>query len=816
MFLMVFIRCSWCTFCVCCVSDTPSLFSFFSIAFCSHVSYLLLHLFFVHLHKYSIYRTRHNSSVRAPEVKFNYLQEEETRVAFIIDTNDSTEKNIIQAALTRFQSTIKGTEYAHECIILDLKSSQEFHNGDPLTFDRPSDMKAVIWGKEVNEAINLHNIMIDLNRRLFDQRLKQDVTADVILITSGNITNTNTEALERIAETIKRLQLDFKVIIYPYRSASAIHSLRTLVNMVNGKLFLIPDSSSAVVSLMRLYDAFDYMLPTNDMLIHRQEFNSGDNNINFGFEIDKSVTGSTKLVAQLHHSSAGEDIFGPSLTLLKPDNRKFTSKSSGVELAHGFVVPLHKHSSDTGKWELHFERKSNKSLMIGSAYVRSPSKSDVITAKCILSEATDSLPPAVHVFVSTNGPLKLIQDAQVDVTLTSDDQIVKTFPLYDDGLANPDVTQGDGIYSRYLYEANRLGFYGVEVRVKSKVDQTKYYEGCRDVAKMTCCGSSVPNITLFGSNEKPEKIFHLQRIVNCGFLYVKRDFNPEDHVDRISDLKVEGVSKSERQVSVSFTAPSRSTSMTASIFTDSQYDRIREHFDEGTPVSPGYDFSQTMPRRDRETRNNYKLSSHHWSEGIYHLAIRVGEPNGHHKISNIITFFMPTDPSKLTTEGKHFCHFSLLKTLVVWFDARFPRFFFRFFLSSSSESFNRTKHETIKHDSCIKGDVQVSDSFRQILLESRSKANIAVFQLCVCVVQKHRQKTCWESVCLLNSCVSFLRNTQPCRENNRSGSCCVVCFVEIRFLFRFLDVVIRFQVCLCCWCCWSNFTLWHNEDDICR
>lgn len=507
------------------------------------------------------------------------------------------------------------------------------------------------WLKQTHEAIDLLHFVDNLNVQTLIKLPHSDRTGDIVVITSGNITNSISE-LKTVANIVKQRQFQFNVIVYPYKNVTDISRLTSLVSWVNGKIFLIPSSDSEVAAVMKFHDAFDNLIPATDVLVHRQEFPHNQREINFEMEVDSFIDQDSKLVAQLHHSSKSEDLFGPTLYLNKiGGNKKLTPKSNGIELSNGIIVPVNSH--DIGTWNLHYERLTNDSVMYGVAYIRNPKKhSNLITAKCILSEATEDLPPAVHVLVSTNGHLKLVQNAYVEVTLIRNDgtTVLERRPLVDDGLANPDITQGDGIYSQYLPEANQVGLYEVLVQVKSTIS-TKLHEGSRG-ENVNCCGSTVPQSTF----ETQSKVQHLQRMVNCGFLHVKKSFEPENRVYRISDLKVVGVSQPLREVTVNFTLPqSLLKSTTVRVFKNSQYHQIRE-FDVGlelaSPLTPsGHDLSSLT--------QTSKVPG--FEGGIYHLAIKVkGTNSNSNSISNIVTFFIRADPSTLTTEGKHFFHFSLL------------------------------------------------------------------------------------------------------------------------------------------------------------
>jgi len=483
----------------------------------------------------------------------------------------------------------------------------------------------------------------------------QDTTSELVIITRGEVSDQDVK-LDSVARILLEREISLKVILYPYHPQANTLALRELVSKVRGKIFFVSPSSPSISSQMKLFDAFDSLLTNSaELLLGRQEFDPNTKTIDFEFEVDQSVIGpKTELVAQLFSSNDREDYSGPSFSLIAPNNSKtFTTKSSEYEEnGNRFVVSL--KSASLGRWRLHFNRKHNDSLMIAVAYIRTNRNEEVITTKCFVSEATTTSPPAVHVLLSQNGHFSPVQGAHLEVSLTNDKGIpynnARNLPLFDDGLANPDITHGDGIYSRYLTEANAIGYYGVHVRVRSGV-QTRLHSGSPDVRGLECCGSSVPKPTRLADHSS-KSVSHLDRIISCGFLHVREAFNPEEFVERISDLKVESVNLEDRQVGVSFTSPSSpSTSISVRIFSDSSYDHIRENFEDGRSVlgSSGLDsFSSSLHRR------TYTYSLPFPSAGIYHLAIKVTGSNDRSTVSNMVSFFMSADPATLTTECKHF------------------------------------------------------------------------------------------------------------------------------------------------------------------
>ena len=582
-------------------------------------------------------------------------------MTFIIDTDAGFEKReerkAIEESLKRFKSNLQESSHS-QLMILDLKDKGQVHmDRTKPRFVPVSELSPTVWGRsDRSQAVCLKCVMNHVVDGINSLHSASDDTSELVIITEGKIEETEYE-LETIAKTIEKRNISLKVILYPYYPFSNIDAIRQLVSKVKGVLYLVPYSPSHLSNQMKLFDAFDSVMPSKaDVLISRKEFDPSVSSVEFQFDLDQSVIGSnTEVIAQLFSSSHKEDLSSPSFSLTSPNrSREFTTKSREFrEKEKGFFVSLKTESQ--GSWKLHYDRQSNDSVMIASTYIRTHGKEGSIKAKCILTEARSSAPPAVHVIVSQSGHPHLVQGAHVDVTLTDDRGNVlsngRNLQLFDDGLANPDVTQGDGIYSRYLTEVNRNGFYGAQVRIRSGME-TRLHTGSTDVPGLECCGSSVPKPTRLTDSKG---VYHLERIINCGFLYVNTNFNPEDHVFRISDLKVESVDAIEREVEVSYSSPLTSIeTISARLFQDEQFDQIRSNFEKGIPVSTSSSPGHVSSPSSSFHRRNHAFGVSYSSAGIYHLAIKVTGINGRSTISNIVTFFMPADPATLTTEGKDF------------------------------------------------------------------------------------------------------------------------------------------------------------------
>lgn len=640
-------------------------------------------------------------------------------------------------------------------LTLDMKDSRQVHLSDRATpyWSVKNDFTPTVWGRVKENPVDpicLKCVMDVFENSLTGLKNPSDLTSDLIIITEGNIIDSELE-IETIARTLVTRGINLRIVVFPYTRESNIEGLKRLVSQVRGSsIHLIPRTTSGLdgenghrvttslredlspISLqLKLYDTFDSFLSTNQnvQIARRLFLASGPailpRMIDFTFDLDSSLISSNmELVAQFFSSAEKEDFDGPFYSLVSESTLSgsgsgptttiytYTTKSREYRSAEkAFVIPL--NSVSPGKWKLSFHDYNNHSF-IGVAYVRVSGKNrHPIQGQCVIQplfiEGDRITPPSVHLVLTKDH--SLVQEAVVDVSVVDDQGsvIARELPLLDDGLASPDATGGDGIYSRFLLESHKKGFYNVQVRVRSKDNNgsgspsthTTLHTGSTDVSGVECCGSTVPKQTRSPS-DRSATVHHLERLIDCGWMYLDQDFSPDDYVDRISDLRVEYVEKASRRVAVSFTPPPLTTStpsaeqqyrLTIRVFPHHDFSSIRESFESRGELLLSYvtsssDLSTNLPstlgtagvsiggNRDRITHvfniTNYKV------EGIYHLAIRVtglgsltlhpsspaaaqtstGHADRPYMTSNIVTFFLPTDPSLLTTEGEFFVCFS--------------------------------------------------------------------------------------------------------------------------------------------------------------
>lgn len=584
------------------------------------------------------------------------MQEEDPRLAFIVDSN-SNFRITISNALGRFKDSLPESS---QLLMLDVKDREQVHStgNEPFFWSKPKDFTASVWGRLSEGPLCLKCIVSVFMKSLTAIKWTHDTTCELVVITDGNTDDTESD-MEAVADMLTKKGVPLRVVVFPYSRRSKVEAIRKLVSRVKGTIHLIPHDSRPqglpVESQLKLSDALDSFLSMNqNLLISRQTFDSsGPGKIEFHFQTDESLFNShTELVAQFFSQSP---VDSPSY-MLRGERRNYTTKTSEYKSTNSqFVVPLNPDQSR--HWTLEYERHNNETV-IGIAYARvSARDKHPISGQCILSDVSRSgdrwLPPTLNLILSRDLP-HAVQNADVQVIIIDDKgkRLAGTYEeqmvLADDGLGAPDVTEGDGIYSRYLTEANQPGFYGVQVLVRNKLD-SHVLSPSADIEATDCCGSSMPKPTRNSGAAARSAVSNLERIIDCGFLYVSMPFNPEDFAERISDLRVTYVDREARKVVLKYSEPiGANIQLETRLFRESEFGLIRTAFD-------SYGAKIETPAQGPFVKHKERILSVDVSDtsgGVYYAAIKVSTTTGSATVSNIVTFFMGPDATFLTTEGK--------------------------------------------------------------------------------------------------------------------------------------------------------------------
>ena len=593
-------------------------------------------------------------------VDFEFYQESDPRLAFIVDTEDSLKNNIF-SSLIRFSS---GLPPSSQLLMLDMKDERNIHEGSPEWTTQKDHGLSTIWGRDWSsrgKKLCLKCVVEEFLMKL--QKVEGGKSADLIIVTPGMIQDSE-EDVTAIAESLNRKGVSLRVVVYPYSRKRAPHlePLRELVSKVRGSIHLVTESSidSPVTSKLLLFDVFDSFLTNNpNIRIARKTFQvPGD--VDFKFSVDQSLLFKDIQLVTFFTSTSGEIDSGQNY-YLRSSVEKLTTKSPEYKASnHNFQVPL--ESREAGDWTLHYSSPRNDTLT-GVAYATLSGHRTPITVKCYMTDymanvsvPQDGSPPTLFVSVSQDLN-QLVQNARVEVTLTDDLGNVIPYavniPMIDDGAGTPDITRGDGIYSLYLTQLSDPGFYGVHVTVRSDTITKLQHSLSMDDENADCCGSFVPELR---SGNTP--IHHLERYHDCGQIYLKDKYSADNFVGKMNDVKVESMD-GDRKLTLSWSYPLGNFKYyELRMFHETSYDAIRTNWQRGDYIT-----QNSFDPFNRNERMRHVFEMKHPSAGTYYFAIKVfGITTS--KVSNIISVHFGPDRSHTNSHGK-FLHFHTVHPRVI-------------------------------------------------------------------------------------------------------------------------------------------------------
>lgn len=579
-------------------------------------------------------------------VDFEFYQESDPRLAFIVDTEESLKNNIF-SSLIRFSS---GLPPSSQLLMLDMKDERIIHEQSP-EWTTQKDGLSPIWGRDWSskgKPLCLKCVVEEFLMKLKSVEVEDRSSADLIIVTPGVIQDSEQD-VTTISESLITKGVSLRVVVYPYKKARAPHlePLRELVSKVRGSIHLVTDSIHPVSAKLLLFDVFDSFLTNNpNIRIARQTFQV-PGEVDFKFSVDQSLLSKDIQLVTFFSSSTGEIDSGQNY-YLKSSSEKLTTKSQEYKASgHNFQVPL--ESRQAGDWTLHYSSHRNDNLT-GVAYARMSGHRTPITVKCYMTDhmanvfvAKDGSPPTLFVSVSQDLN-QLVQNARVEVTLTDDEGNVipsaSNLAMIDDGLGTPDITKGDGIYSLYLNELSEAGFYGVRVTVRSDEYVTKLQQSLSMEDDADCCGSVVPERR---NGNMP--IHHLERYHDCGQIYLKEKYFSDNFVGKMRDVTVESIDLTERKLTLSWSPPPGNyNKYELRVFTDKTFNEIRNNWELGEYITQ-YAFN---PYDKQKTRLVVPISSK--VAGTYYFVLKVSGALTS-TISNIVSVHMGPDRKNMVSPG---------------------------------------------------------------------------------------------------------------------------------------------------------------------
>ncbi|XP_064104872.1 calcium-activated chloride channel regulator 1-like [Macrobrachium nipponense] len=502
--------------------------------------------------------------------------------------------------------------------------------------------------------------------------------ASIIFLTTGKGAATD-RAVHDMSELAIARGVRVDTIIYPLTerrgTSTATHGLENLVSVTKGSAFTIMDEGvgndskvSMMVALMdALYAAVRHSAPPVSpgapVLLHSKSYPGGIASMAMGsFTLDESL--GPKARFSIYYYDLNH--VGNTVQLTAPSGHTIASVNMQEEDGDANVIFVNIPKAERGIWQYRVENRADSHQGLIIQVTGSESGNRKISLRLWTSSGdsvvnmTDSSMPVI-VYAEVREGVMPILNAKVSARLqrlgtntTGSNYDSIAIDLFDNGFGDPDITEGDGVYSRYLPSLKgNSGHYQLSVTADdnnglalSPVSETYSLLGHNYPEKemITCCGSKIKYAPI-------NAVAPFQRSTIYGVLDIVAPSTGIDTVPptRILDLR-STVNLTTHEVSLFWTAPGN------------DYDWDRASYYEAVLASSWSEAKAFDGERVSGmpvpmlvgTEQVVTIQVDRYDQMIY-VAIRaVDEAGNRGGVSNIATIWVPhppTTPPAITTHN---------------------------------------------------------------------------------------------------------------------------------------------------------------------
>ncbi|KRT85172.1 hypothetical protein AMK59_1209, partial [Oryctes borbonicus] len=228
--------------------------------------------------------------------------------------------------------------------------------------------------------------------------------------------------------------------------------------------------------------------------IHRREIRDGRASITGSFVLDENMGQPSRFMLYIHNS------YQPlikSIKLISPSQQVFTKRIDMLEIK---IIQIESNITEPGTWTYTIEplQGNPQSHFLQVTATAKSSTSDVIRAR-FWTRRNQPGGPLILLTEVKKGDFPIMA-AKVEVRVSKlepNGSILyhDCMELFDTGSGDPDITKGDGIYSRYFSASNTgPGVYSFEVTVSDNGNTAFTWQSSSDAFEDTpCCGSIILN-----------------------------------------------------------------------------------------------------------------------------------------------------------------------------------------------------------------------------------------------------------------------------------------------------------------------------------
>ncbi|XP_054164190.1 calcium-activated chloride channel regulator 1-like isoform X2 [Oppia nitens] len=487
----------------------------------------------------------------------------------------------------------------------------------------------------------------------------------------------NDDKLVKYAQYFQQNNIKLLIIVFPlngnqaYRQ-TAVEMFEKVISRTGGQVFYIREDSNPMTTVHQLSKAMatietEYSGDTSNAyhVISEQLIRPINNTLNFEFNVDETLMNS-RLRVYFIGSGLMEEVVLKKTGIPDIKNPSYTDGPN----FNGFLIDINK-PDHIGKWQL-TAPVDTTTMGKPTAYVavaefatksldgQSDSKTAVgidgpVRATCWLKQSPNM---PVIAYVNINGRIdELVSNMLVNLTVTDETGRTETFDMLDNGAGDPDITQGDGIYSQYVISQQPIinkFYYTVSAEISS-ISSNELPTVVTDFGSTsmpttptgkTCCGSKV-NGQLSTVNLGTEK---LNRVVECGHYVVTSDVNIQNYPpNAIRDLRVENADHYNRTVSLLWTSVGEHyTQGSATKYVIKAFPAGNDAINDDLRKKIAADFDnlsgasievtdRTVSYMSASKEQNYEIRIKSDDGGVYYVAVRAYNSAGKGgAVSNIV------------------------------------------------------------------------------------------------------------------------------------------------------------------------------------